>query len=110
MAYAVSQRTHEIGIRMALGADRRDVLRMILRQGMLLVALGVALGLVGAYVLTKYLESWMNLSRREEMIEQGGDLNCHTWIAHQLSSHSRGNENLAIQMLEQMQVIDDCQI
>ncbi len=63
MAYAVSQRTHEIGIRMALGADRRDVLKMILRQGMALVVLGVALGLVGAYVLTKYLESWMNLSR-----------------------------------------------
>ncbi|MGH9843943.1 MAG: FtsX-like permease family protein [Blastocatellia bacterium] len=63
MAYAVSQRTHEIGIRMALGADRRDVLRMILRQGMALVVLGVVLGLVGAYVLTKYLESWMNLSR-----------------------------------------------
>lgn len=63
MAYAVSQRTHEIGIRMALGADRRDVLRMILRQGMTLVGLGVILGLVGAYVLTKYLESWMNLSR-----------------------------------------------
>ena len=63
MAYAVSQRTHEIGIRMALGANRSDVLRMILRQGMNLTLLGVALGLVGAYVLTKYLESWMNLSR-----------------------------------------------
>jgi predicted permease len=63
MAYAVSQRTHEIGIRMALGANRRDVLTMILRQGMSLTLIGVALGLVGAYVLTKYLESRMNLSR-----------------------------------------------
>ncbi|MBI1762101.1 MAG: ABC transporter permease [Acidobacteria bacterium] len=63
MAYAVSQRTHEIGIRMALGAERRDVLRMILRQGMTLAVLGVILGLVGAYVLTKYLESWLNLSK-----------------------------------------------
>ena len=63
MAYAVSQRTHEIGIRMALGADRRDVLRMILRQGMTLAVLGVIVGLVGAYVLTKYLESWLNLSK-----------------------------------------------
>jgi putative ABC transport system permease protein len=63
MAYSVSQRTQEIGIRMALGAGRRDVLKMIVRQGMVLAALGVVLGLVGAYVLTKYLESWMNLSR-----------------------------------------------
>lgn len=63
MAYSVSQRTQEIGIRMALGAGRRDVLKMIVRQGMVLAALGVVLGLVGAYVLTKYLESWMKLSR-----------------------------------------------
>ncbi len=63
MAYAVAQRTNEIGIRMALGAQQRDVLKMILRQGMTLAVIGVALGLAGAYVLTKYLESWMNLSR-----------------------------------------------
>src|SRR5262245_39661371 len=63
LAYAVSQRTHEIGIRMALGASRADVLKMIIRQGMALSLIGVALGLVGAYVLTKYLESWMQLSR-----------------------------------------------
>ena len=42
---------------MALGADRRDVLNMILKQGMSLTLIGVALGLAGAYVLTKYLES-----------------------------------------------------
>jgi predicted permease len=63
MAYAVSQRTREIGIRLALGADRGDVLRMILRQGMALALLGVVLGLAGAYALTKYLESRMNLSQ-----------------------------------------------
>jgi len=57
MAYAVTQRTHEIGIRMALGASRSDVLKMVLRQGMTLALCGVALGLAGAYVLTKYLES-----------------------------------------------------
>ncbi len=62
LAYAVAQRTQEIGIRMALGAERHDVLKMILRQGMILALIGVALGLVGAYVLTKYLESWVNLS------------------------------------------------
>jgi len=53
----VSQRTHEIGIRMALGADRRNVLMMVVRQGMVLTLVGIALGLVAAYVLTKYLES-----------------------------------------------------
>jgi len=63
LAYAVSQRTHEIGIRMALGADRGSVLRMIVKQGMILVLIGVVLGLVGAYVLTKYLESWISLSK-----------------------------------------------
>jgi predicted permease len=63
MAYAVSQRAREIGIRMALGADRRDVMRMILRQGMALALIGVALGLAGAYALAKYLESRINLSR-----------------------------------------------
>ncbi|MEK6323905.1 MAG: ABC transporter permease [Acidobacteriota bacterium] len=57
LAWSVSQRTHEIGIRMALGASNNNVLQMVLRQGMTLTLLGVALGLVGAYVLTKYLES-----------------------------------------------------
>jgi predicted permease len=57
MAYVVSQRTHEIGIRMALGADRRNVLMMVVRQGMVLTLVGIAIGLAASYVLTKYLES-----------------------------------------------------
>jgi predicted permease len=57
LAYSVSQRTHEIGIRMAIGADRRKVLQMIMKQGMSLTLIGVVLGVGGAYVLTKYLES-----------------------------------------------------
>ena len=57
MAYVVSQRTHEIGIRMALGADRRKVLMMVVRQGMVLTVVGIAIGLAAAFVLTKYLES-----------------------------------------------------
>ena len=57
MAYVVSQRTHEIGIRMALGANRRKVLMMVVRQGMVLTLVGIAIGLGAAYLLTKYLES-----------------------------------------------------
>jgi predicted permease len=57
LAYSVSRRTHEIGIRMALGANRGRMLTMILRQGMTLTLIGVALGLGGAYVLTRYLET-----------------------------------------------------
>jgi predicted permease len=66
MAYAVSQRNHEIGIRMALGATRGKVLKMILGQGMALTLTGVAFGLAGAYVLTKYLESLTTMLFRVE--------------------------------------------
>jgi len=57
LSYAVTQRTPEIGIRMALGANRSNVLRLILRQGLLLTVIGIVLGLAGAFVLTKYLAS-----------------------------------------------------
>ena len=57
MAYSVSQRIHEIGIRMALGASRSSVLKMILKQGIVMTLVGIVLGLAGAYALTRYLES-----------------------------------------------------
>jgi ABC-type antimicrobial peptide transport system permease subunit len=61
MAFTVAQRTQEIGIRMALGANRANVLSMIMRQGMALTLIGIAVGLGAAWALTKYLESLTGL-------------------------------------------------
>ena len=57
MAYAVSQRTREIGLRMALGARMGEVVALVMRQGMRLVIIGIALGVAGALVLTRLMES-----------------------------------------------------
>ena len=59
MAFSVTQRTHEIGIRMALGAERRNVLRLIVRQGLRLTLFGVVLGVAGAWALTSFLASFL---------------------------------------------------
>jgi len=57
MSYSVTQRTQEIGIRLALGAQRYDVLRLIIGQGMRFVGIGVLVGLIGVFVSSRLLQS-----------------------------------------------------
>lgn len=57
LSYQVSQSTHEIGVRMALGAQTRDVLRLILGQGISFTLIGIVIGLAGAFALTRLIGS-----------------------------------------------------
>jgi ABC-type antimicrobial peptide transport system permease subunit len=57
MAYSVSQRSREIGIRIALGADARNVLGLVIKQGMKLTMIGIVVGIIGAFALSRFLAS-----------------------------------------------------
>ena len=59
IAYAVSQRTQEIGVRVALGAQRSHIMNLVLGQGFRLVIIGVVAGLAGAFVLTRFLSAML---------------------------------------------------
>jgi putative ABC transport system permease protein len=59
LAYSVARRTHEMGVRMALGARRIDVVALVLRQGMTLAIVGLGIGLVGAFAGTRVLSSML---------------------------------------------------
>jgi putative ABC transport system permease protein len=59
MAYSVTQRTHEIGIRMALGADQAQVLRLMLQQGLLLALLGIGIGIAAALALARLMAAFL---------------------------------------------------
>jgi putative ABC transport system permease protein len=72
MAYITSQRTHEIGIRMALGAQRFDMLRMIFRQSFALVLAGVAVGILASIALTRLIGTMLYGVRATDVLTYAG--------------------------------------
>lgn len=69
MAYSVTQRTHELGLRMALGAQASDVLKLVVKQGMLLAVVGLAIGVVGAIFLSRLMKTMLfNVSATDPLV------------------------------------------
>jgi putative ABC transport system permease protein len=81
MAYAVTQRTHEIGIRLALGAQRDDVLRLVLQGGARLALLGVGIGIAGALLLTRLLSALLYGITASDPLTFVGDAVLLTFVA-----------------------------
>lgn len=72
MAYSVTQRTHELGLRMALGAQASDVLKLVVKQGMLLAVVGLGLGVVGAIFLSRLMKTMLfNVSATDPLVFVG---------------------------------------
>jgi putative ABC transport system permease protein len=72
ISYSVTQRTHELGVRIALGAQHSDVLRLVVGQGLALAALGLAIGLAGAFALTRLMRSLLYEVSATDPLTYGG--------------------------------------
>jgi putative ABC transport system permease protein len=72
LGYSVNQRTHEIGIRMALGAEPVHILRMVIKQSLILVTLGTAIGLGGAFALTRLMSSLLFAASATDLLTFAG--------------------------------------
>jgi putative ABC transport system permease protein len=81
LSYSVSQRTQEIGVRMALGAERRDVLRLIIAHGMKLAGVGIAAGVVGAAAATQSIKSVLHNVTPTDPLSFGGVIVFLTLVA-----------------------------